>query len=107
QPPLAGLPPAAGTLVATSELQPDDLIRSLLATSDVRRTGWYAAAAAQVQPGSTVVGGGERAVALRAVLAAKKREAGPFTAMSRHKARQDLALEYGATHIVSERGDQG
>jgi len=27
--------------------------------------------------------------------------------MSRHKARQELALEYGATHIISERGDEG
>jgi hypothetical protein len=27
--------------------------------------------------------------------------------MSRHKTRQDLALEFGATDIVSERGDAG
>src|SRR5699024_11403094 len=27
--------------------------------------------------------------------------------MSRHKDRQDLALEFGATDIVSERGDEG
>jgi threonine dehydrogenase-like Zn-dependent dehydrogenase len=27
--------------------------------------------------------------------------------MSRHKTRQELALEYGATHIISERGDEG
>ena len=27
--------------------------------------------------------------------------------MSRHKTRQDLALEYGATEIVSERGEAG
>jgi threonine dehydrogenase-like Zn-dependent dehydrogenase len=41
------------------------------------------------------------------VLAAKQMEAGRIIAMSRHKARQELALEYGATHIVSERGDEG
>ena len=27
--------------------------------------------------------------------------------MSRHKKRQELALEYGATEIVSERGEEG
>lgn len=41
------------------------------------------------------------------VLAAKQMGAGRIIAMSRHKSRQDLALEYGATDIVSERGDAG
>ena len=51
QAPLARVPLADGTLVATAEVPPDDLIPSLLATSDVLGTGWYAAAAAQVQSG--------------------------------------------------------
>ena len=55
QAPLARVPLADGTLVATQEFPPDDLIPSLLATSDVLGTGWYAADAARVQPGSTVV----------------------------------------------------
>ena len=53
--PLARVPLADGTLVATAEIRSDDLIHSLLATSDVLGTGWYAADAARVQPGSTVV----------------------------------------------------
>jgi threonine dehydrogenase-like Zn-dependent dehydrogenase len=70
-------------------------------------TGWYAANAARVQPGSTVVVVGDGAVGLMAVLAAKQMEARRIIAMSRHKTRQDLALEYGATDIVSERGESG
>jgi threonine dehydrogenase-like Zn-dependent dehydrogenase len=85
----------------------DDLIPSLLATSDVLGTGWYAADAARVRPGSTVVVVGDGAVGLMGVLAAKQMGAGRIIAMSRHKSRQDLALEYGATDIISERGEQG
>jgi threonine dehydrogenase-like Zn-dependent dehydrogenase len=107
QAPLARVPLADGTLVATAELPSNDLIPSLLATSDVLGTGWYAAEAARVQPGSTVVVVGDGAVGLMGVLAANQREAGRIIAMSRHKTRQGLALEYGATDIVSERGDKG
>ncbi len=107
QAPLARVPLADGTLVATAELPADDLIPSLLATSDVLGTGWYAADAARVQQGSTVVVVGDGAVGLMGVLAAKQMEAGRIIAMSRHEKRQGLALEYGATDIVSERGEEG
>ncbi|KRE04371.1 IMP dehydrogenase [Bosea sp. Root381] len=107
QAPLARVPLADGTLVATAELPPDDLIPSLLAVSDVLGTGWYAAYAARVQPGSTVVVVGDGGVGLMGVLAAKQMDAGRIIAMSRHKTRQDLALEFGATDIVSERGVAG
>ena len=107
QAPLARVPLADGTLVATAELPSDDLIPSLLATSDVLGTGWYAADAARVQPGSTVVVVGDGAVGLMGVLAAKQMGAERIIAMSRHKTRQDLALEFGATDIISERGDEG
>ena len=107
QAPLARVPLADGTLVATAEVPPDDLIPSLLATSDVLGTGWYAADAARVQPGATVTVVGDGAVGLMAVLAAKQMGAARIIAMSRHKTRQDLALEYGATDIVTERGDAG
>jgi threonine dehydrogenase-like Zn-dependent dehydrogenase len=107
QAPLARVPLADGTLVATSEMPADDLTRSFLAASDVLGTGWYAADAARVQPGSTVVVVGDGAVGLMGVLAAKQMEAGRIIAMSRHKTRQDLAVEYGATDIVSERGEAG
>ncbi len=104
---LARVPLADGTLVATPELPSADLIPSLLATSDVLGTGWYAADAGRVQPGSTVVVVGDGAVGLMGVLAAKQMGAARIIAMSRHKTRQDLALEYGATDIVAERGDDG
>lgn len=103
----ARVPLADGTLVATETMPDDDLIPSLLAASDVLGTGWYAADAARVQPGSTVAVVGDGAVGLMGVLAAKQMGAGRIIAMSRHKSRQDLALEYGATDIVSERGDDG
>ena len=107
QAPLARVPLADGTLVATAELPADDLIPSLLATSDVLGTGWYAAYAAGVQEGSTAVVVGDGAVGLMGVLAARQMGAGRIIAMSRHKTRQDLALDFGATDIVSERGDDG
>jgi threonine dehydrogenase-like Zn-dependent dehydrogenase len=98
---------ADGSLLATPEMPSEDLIPSLLAVSDVLGTGWYAADAARVQPGSTVVVVGDGAVGLMGVLASKQMGAERIIAMSRHKSRQDLALEYGATDIVAERGDDG
>ncbi|MGV3490216.1 MAG: zinc-dependent alcohol dehydrogenase family protein [Devosia sp.] len=103
----ARIPLADGTLIATATMPDDDLIPSLLAASDVLGTGWYAADAARVQPGSTVVVVGDGAVGLMGVLAARQMGAARIIAMSRHKSRQDLALEYGATDIVAERGDAG
>ncbi|MCV0416301.1 MAG: zinc-dependent alcohol dehydrogenase family protein [Brevundimonas sp.] len=107
QAPYARVPLADGTLVATDGMPDDDLIPSLLAVSDVLGTGWYAADAARVRPGSSVVVVGDGAVGLMGVLAAKQMGAERIIAMSRHKPRQALALEYGATHIVSERGTEG
>ncbi|KAB0584701.1 zinc-dependent alcohol dehydrogenase family protein [Ideonella dechloratans] len=103
----ARVPLADGTLIALDNAPADDLIPSLLAASDVLGTGWYAAHAAQVQPGCTAVVIGDGAVGLMGVLAAQQMGAARIIAMSRHKARQELALEYGATHIVTERGDEG
>lgn len=107
QAPLARIPLADGTLVAAPELPTDDLIPSLLATSDVLGTGWYAADAARVRPDSTVVVVGDGAVGLMGVLAAREMGAARIFAMSRHKTRQELAREFGATDIISERGDAG
>ena len=107
QAPKARVALADGTLVATAELPPDDLIPSLLATSDVLGTGWYAAEAANVKPGCTAVVVGDGAVGLMGVLAAKQLGAARIIAMSRHKTRQDLALEFGATDIIAARGAEG
>src|SRR5204863_3950781 len=80
---------------------------SLLATSDVLGTGWFAADAANLKPGSTVVVVGDGAVGLLGVLSAKQMGGERIIAMSRHEKRQKLAREFGATDIVSERGDEG
>jgi threonine dehydrogenase-like Zn-dependent dehydrogenase len=104
---LARIPLADGTLVATPDVPSDDLVPSLLAASDVLGTGWFGAAAADVQPGKTVAVVGDGAVGLLAVLAARQLGAERIIAMSRHEPRQKLALEFGATDIVTERGDHG
>ena len=107
------VPLADGTLVATPELPPDDLIPSLLAASDVLGTGWFAAVAAEAGPGKTVAVVGDGAVGLLGVLAAKQLGAERIIAMSRHEPRQKLAREFGATDIVDRarrrgrRPDQG
>jgi threonine dehydrogenase-like Zn-dependent dehydrogenase len=101
------VPLADGTLVATPDLPGDDLVPSLLAASDVLGTGWFGAVAAEAGPGRTVAVVGDGAVGLLAVLAASQLGAERIIAMSRHQPRQQLAVEYGATDIVTERGDDG
>lgn len=103
----ARIPHADGTLVATPGQPDEDLIPSLLAASDVLGTGWFAAAAAEVGPGKSVAVIGDGAVGLMGILAAKQMGAETIIAMSRHESRQKLAREFGATHIVEERGDAG
>lgn len=101
------VPLADGTLVATPG-QPDPaLIPSLLAASDVLGTGWFAAVAAEVGPGKTVAVVGDGAVGLLGILAAKHLGAERIIAMSRHADRQALAVRFGATDLVEERGDAG
>ena len=107
QAPLLRVPLADGTLVATPAVPSDELIPGLLATSDVLGTGWFGADAAAVEPGKTVVVVGDGAVGLCAVLAAKQLGAERIIMMSRHMPRQKLAREFGATDIVTERGDEG
>ncbi|MEU4427128.1 zinc-dependent alcohol dehydrogenase family protein [Actinoplanes sp. NPDC024001] len=103
----ARIPYADGTLVATPGQPSADLIPALLAASDVLGTGWFAAVAAEAGPGKTVAVVGDGAVGLMAILAAKHRGAERIIAMSRHAGRQELARFYGATDIVTERGDAG
>jgi threonine dehydrogenase-like Zn-dependent dehydrogenase len=107
QAPLLRVPLADGTLVATPSTPPDDLLPSLLATSDVLGTGWFGADAAAVGPGKTVAIVGDGAVGLCAVLAAHQLGAERIIAMSRHAERQKIARGFGATDIVTERGDAG
>ncbi|BBU63286.1 alcohol dehydrogenase [Methylosinus sp. C49] len=102
---LIRVPQADGTLVATPATPPADLIPDLLTLSDVMGTGWFAADAAEVKPGKTAVVVGDGAVGLLAVLSAKLKGAARIIAMSGHAPRQKIAREFGATDIVTERGD--
>jgi threonine dehydrogenase-like Zn-dependent dehydrogenase len=107
QAPRMRVPLAEGTLVAARDVPDTDMIPSLLALSDVMGTGWFAADAANVKPGATVVVVGDGAVGLLGVLSAKQMGAERIIAMSRHESRQALAREFGATDIVTERGEEG
>jgi len=85
---LLRVPLADGTLVATPDLPPTDLVPSLLTASDVLGTGWFGAVAAEVGHGKTVAVVGDGAVGLLAVLAARQLGAERIIAMSRHESRQ-------------------
>ena len=104
---LARVPLADGTLVATPGVPPDDLVPSFLAASDVLGTAWFGAVAAEVAPGKSVAVVGDGAVGLLGVLAASRLGAERIMVMSRHESRQKMALEFGATDIIEERGDEG
>jgi threonine dehydrogenase-like Zn-dependent dehydrogenase len=101
----ARVPLADGTLVATPEVPDDSMVPSLLTLSDVMGTGWHAAVTARVKPGDTVVVVGDGAVGLCGVLAAARMGAERVIALSRHEPRQKIALDFGATHLIAERGD--
>jgi len=107
QAPMLRVPLADGTLVATRDIPSPDLLPSMLSLSDVMGTGWFAADAAEVKPGKTVAVVGDGAVGLLGVLSAKQMGAGRIIVMSRHASRQKVAREFGATDIVTERGDEG
>lgn len=106
QAPFLRVPLADGTLVPTREAPPAELVPSLLTLSDVMGTGWFAADAADVRPGMTVAVVGDGAVGLLGVLSARQKGAERVIAMSRHPSRQKLAREFGATDVVTERGDE-
>jgi threonine dehydrogenase-like Zn-dependent dehydrogenase len=98
---------AQGSLVKVDGTPDQALVPSLLALSDVMATGWHAAVASGVSPGGTAVVVGDGAVGLCGVIAARELGAHTIIAMSRHESRQALATEFGATHIVAERGEEG
>ena len=98
---------AEGSMVKTDGMPDASLIPSLLTLSDVMATGWHAAVAAGVREGGTAVVVGDGAVGLCGVLAAATMGAEKVIAMSRHKPRQAIARQFGTTHVVAERGDEG
>jgi len=101
------VPQAGGTLVPVpGSGHPDEVLRSLLALSDVMSTGHHAAAVAGMKKGDTVAVVGDGAVGLCGVLAARRLGAERIIALSRHVGRQQVAREFGATDIVAARGEE-
>jgi threonine dehydrogenase-like Zn-dependent dehydrogenase len=99
------VPQADGTLVGLPVSADDPLMPSLLTLSDVMGTGHHAALAAQVAAGKSVAVVGDGAVGLCGVIASKRLGAELIILLGRHPARIALAKEFGATDIVSERGE--
>jgi threonine dehydrogenase-like Zn-dependent dehydrogenase len=101
------VPQAGGTLVPVpGSGHPDEVLKSLLALSDVMSTGHHAAAVAGVKRGDTVAVVGDGAVGLCAGLASRRLGAERVIALSRHPGRQKVAREFGATDVVEARGDE-
>src|SRR4051794_8846631 len=98
------VPQADGTLYVLPVGQDDALMPSLLTLSDVMGTGHHAAVVAKVGPGKSVAVVGDGAVGLCGVIAAKRRGAEQIIIMGRHEVRTQLGREFGATHVVGERG---
>jgi threonine dehydrogenase-like Zn-dependent dehydrogenase len=101
------IPNADGTLYPLAVGEDDALMPSLLTLSDVMGTGHHAAVTARVRPGGSVAVIGDGAVGLCGVIAAKRLGAEQIIIMGRHPDRIALAKEFGATHVVSERGEPG
>src|SRR6266540_4423719 len=99
------VPQADGTLVGLPVGADNELMPSLLTLTDVMSTGHHAAVAAKVGPDRIVAVVGDGAVGLCGVLAARRLGAEQIILLGRHPDRIALAKEFGATDIVSERGD--
>jgi threonine dehydrogenase-like Zn-dependent dehydrogenase len=100
------VPQADGTLFVLPVAKDDALMASLLTLSDVMGTGHHAAVAAKVKPGKAVAVVGDGAVGLCGVIAARRLGAEQIIILGRHAERIALAKEFGATDVVSERGDE-
>ena len=101
------VPQAEGTLVKVpgSDFS-DETMASLLALTDVMATGYHAAVSAGVKPGDTVAVVGDGAVGLSGVLSAKMLGAERIIVLgSKTESRHTLAREWGATDIITDRGD--
>jgi threonine dehydrogenase-like Zn-dependent dehydrogenase len=99
------IPFADGTLYPLQAKVDEALLGSLLTLSDVMGTGHHAARVAQVGPGKIVAVVGDGAVGLCGVIAAKRLGAEQIILLGRHPDRIALGRAFGATDIVSERGE--
>jgi threonine dehydrogenase-like Zn-dependent dehydrogenase len=99
------VPQADGTLVVLPGGVDDALMPSLLTLSDVMGTGQHAAVCAGVAPGKIAAVVGDGAVGLCGVIAARRLGAEQVLLLGRQPDRLALGTEFGATDIVSERGE--
>src|SRR5207302_11379403 len=100
------IPYADGTLYKLLVREDDALMPSLLTLADVLGTGHHAAVLAKVAPGTSAAVVGDGAVGLCGVIAAKRLGAEQIIIMCRYQERIALAKDFGATDVVSERGDE-
>ena len=100
------VPQADGTLVVLPVDRDDALMPSLLALSDVMATGHHAALSADVGPGKSVAVVGDGAVGLCGVIASRRLGAEQIILLGHHPDRVALGKEFGATDVVSERGEE-
>jgi threonine dehydrogenase-like Zn-dependent dehydrogenase len=101
-------PFADATLVKIPAAAANDerLLTALLPLTDVLGTGHHAAISAGVRRGSVVAVIGDGAVGLCGVLAAKRLGAERIILFGRHDDRIAIAKTFGATDVVTERGDE-
>src|SRR5436189_1281843 len=99
------IPLADGTLYALPVGAEEALMASLLTLSDVMGTGHHAARAAKVGRGKTAAVIGDGAVGLCGVIAARRLGAERIIILGGHPDRIALANAFGATDVVSERGE--
>ena len=100
------VPQADGTLVVLPVGTDDTLMPSLLTLSDVMGTGHHAARAAKVGRGKTAAVIGDGAVGLCGVIAARRLGAERIIILGRRPDRIALAKSFGATDVISERGEE-
>jgi threonine dehydrogenase-like Zn-dependent dehydrogenase len=101
------IPFADGTLYPIEAGEDDALMPALLTLSDVMGTGHHAAVTARVRRGGSVAVVGDGAVGICGIIAARRLGAEQIIIMGRHPDRITLAKEFGATDVVSERGEEG
>ena len=99
------IPLADGTLFPIGAHTDDALMASILTLSDVMGTGHHAAVMARVTQGKSAAVVGDGAVGLCGIIAAKRLGAEQIIILGRHADRIALAKDFGATEVVSERGD--
>jgi threonine dehydrogenase-like Zn-dependent dehydrogenase len=101
-------PYADGTLVPVPrEVAGDDaMLMKIVPLTDVMATGHHAAVCAGVRPGATVAVVGDGAVGLCGVLASARLGAARIIALGHHGERLELARRFGATDVVTARGEQ-